>query len=84
MNAVEYAGWRLHLIRYPPAESVLASIWFMLAQFLGGKDRKVDPADMGFWLESPRQRAKRVEDVETAARRAHIAAVAQAYREANG
>ena len=67
MTPTEFeASWR-HLVRYPPAEQILASLGFTVAKALGAKD--VELSHYGYWLESPemrREREQREEDMRQA------------------
>lgn len=60
MDSAEYAGWLDHIKRYPPAESLIATLWITLASALSMGKVKVDPAEMGEWLESGLIRERRL------------------------
>ena len=77
MTPAEYAGWQIHLARYPPAEHILAALWLTVSRALGNE--KATAADMGYWLEAPETRRERQAAEEKAKRRALAQATRAAY-----
>ena len=78
MSPAEVAGWRIHRMRYPPVEHILAALWLTVARALGNSEATAE--DMGYWLETAEQRRAR-HAREARARRVSLAQLtADAYR----
>ncbi len=76
MTPSEFEGWWSHFTRYPPAEQILASLWFGVMKALGGTP---EIQHMGFWLDSPEARAARELKQKRAERAARVRMTAAAY-----
>ena len=78
MTPAEYAGWEQHFVRYPPVETILALLWLTVSRAVGND--KASAADVGYWLESPEQRAEREEREARTKRATQVRRTAEAYR----